>query len=46
VGLAAWREGTSAQELLAQTRAAAERASGVENSSGAATASPPALGRP
>jgi diguanylate cyclase (GGDEF)-like protein len=46
VGLAAWREGMSAEELLAQTRAAAERASGVENASGAATASPPALGRP
>ena len=45
VGLAAWREGTSAEELLAQTRAAAQRAAGVEASSGA-TASPPALGRP
>jgi len=46
VGLAAWREGADAEELLAQTRAAAQRASGVEISSGVAAASPPALGRP
>lgn len=46
VGLAAWREGTSAEDLLAQTRAAAQRASGVETVSGMTTASPPALGRP
>jgi diguanylate cyclase (GGDEF)-like protein len=46
VGLAAWREGTSAEELLAQTRAAAQRAAGVEASSGVVTVSPPALGRP
>ena len=45
VGLAVWREGTSAEELLAQTRAAAQRASGVDASAGVAT-SPPALGRP
>jgi two-component system cell cycle response regulator len=46
VGLAAWREGVGEQELLAQTRAAALRASGGEPASGGATASPPALGRP
>jgi diguanylate cyclase (GGDEF)-like protein len=46
VGLAAWREGVSDQELLAQTRAAAMRAAGVEPPTGGATASPPALGRP
>jgi diguanylate cyclase (GGDEF)-like protein len=46
VGLAAWRRGVSDQELLAQTRAAAMRAAGVEPAPGAATISPPALGRP
>ena len=45
VGLAAWREGVDGEELIAQTRAAAQRASG-EASAGSATASPPALGRP
>lgn len=46
VGLAAWRENVSATDLLAQARAAAQRASGLESASGPATASPPALGRP
>jgi diguanylate cyclase (GGDEF)-like protein len=46
VGLAAWREGVSDQELLAQTRAAAMRAAGLEPPPGGATVSPPALGRP
>jgi diguanylate cyclase (GGDEF)-like protein len=46
VGLAAWREGAGAAELLGQARAAAQRAAGVEASSGGATESPPALGRP
>jgi diguanylate cyclase (GGDEF)-like protein len=46
VGLAAWREGVSDQELLAQTRAAASRAAGVEPPLGGVTVSPPALGRP
>ena len=46
VGLAAWREGVGEHELLAQTRAAAQRASGVEPSAGVAATSPPALGRP
>jgi diguanylate cyclase (GGDEF)-like protein len=46
VGLAAWREGVGADDLLSQTRAAAARASGAEASSGAASTSPPALGRP
>jgi diguanylate cyclase (GGDEF)-like protein len=46
VGLAAWREGVGADELLSQTRAAAQRASGAEVSSGIVSASPPALGRP
>jgi GGDEF domain-containing protein len=46
VGLAAWREGVSGEELLAQTRAAAQRASGADARSGAISTSPPALGRP
>jgi diguanylate cyclase (GGDEF)-like protein len=46
VGLAAWRPGVGAEELLAHTRAAAARASGTEGASGIASASPPALGRP
>ena len=46
VGLAAWREGLGADELLAQTRVAAERGLSTEVSSGIASASPPALGRP
>jgi diguanylate cyclase (GGDEF)-like protein len=46
VGLAAWRDGLSDGELLARTRAAAQRASGIEPSAGAPSASPPALGRP
>ena len=40
------REGVGAEELLSQTRAAAQRASGAEVSSGIVSASPPALGRP
>jgi diguanylate cyclase (GGDEF)-like protein len=46
VGLAAWRQGVGADELLAQTRAAAARASGAEVSSPGVNTSPPALGRP
>ena len=46
VGLAAWREGVGSEELLAQTRSAAERASGIDPAPGGATMSPPALGRP
>jgi diguanylate cyclase (GGDEF)-like protein len=46
VGLAAWREGISDDDLLAQTRAAARQAAGVESAAGAASTSPPALGRP
>jgi diguanylate cyclase (GGDEF)-like protein len=46
VGLAAWREELSGEELLAQTRAAARRGLVAEATSGIATASPPALGRP
>jgi len=46
VGLAAWQESLSGEDLLAQTRAAAQRGSGADAVSGIATASPPALGRP
>jgi diguanylate cyclase (GGDEF)-like protein len=46
VGLAAWREDLSADDLLAQTRAAARRGLVSDATSGIATASPPALGRP
>jgi diguanylate cyclase (GGDEF)-like protein len=46
VGLAAWRQGVGADELLAQTRAAAARASGAEVSAPGVSTSPPALGRP
>jgi two-component system cell cycle response regulator len=46
VGLAAWREDLSGEDLLAQTRAAAQRGLIADVSSGIATASPPALGRP
>jgi diguanylate cyclase (GGDEF)-like protein len=46
VGLAAWREGVGVEELLSQTRAAAQRASGAEAPSGTVSTSPPALGRP
>jgi diguanylate cyclase (GGDEF)-like protein len=46
VGLAAWREGVGAEELLSQTRAAAARASGAEPAPGIVGTSPPALGRP
>jgi diguanylate cyclase (GGDEF)-like protein len=45
VGLAAWREDLSADDLLASTRAAAQRGH-VHDPTGLATASPPALGRP
>ena len=46
VGLAAWREDLSGEDLLAHTRAAARRGVGPDASSGIETASPPALGRP
>jgi diguanylate cyclase (GGDEF)-like protein len=46
VGLAAWREGVSAEDLVTQTRTAAQRASGADPRVGIAAASPPALGRP
>jgi hypothetical protein len=46
VGLAAWREGVGGDELLAQTRAAAQRASAADPRAGIVTISPPALGRP
>jgi two-component system, cell cycle response regulator len=46
VGLAAWREDLSGEDLLAQTRAAAQRGIVADAVSGIATASPPALGRP
>ena len=46
VGLAAWRPGVGAADLLSHTRAAAARASGAEGRSGVTSASPPALGRP
>jgi hypothetical protein len=40
VGLAAWRDGVGAEELLARTRAAAQVANGEEASTGAAGATP------
>jgi diguanylate cyclase (GGDEF)-like protein len=46
VGLAAWREGLSGEELLAQTREAARRGSGRDPRAGIISTSPPALGRP
>jgi diguanylate cyclase (GGDEF)-like protein len=46
VGLAAWRADLSGEELIAQTRAATLKEHAVDASSGIATASPPALGRP
>jgi two-component system, cell cycle response regulator len=46
VGLAAWREDLSGEDLLALTRAAAQRGLVADPVSGIATASPPALGRP
>jgi len=46
VGLAAWREALSGEDLLAHTRSAARRGIGPDASSGIETASPPALGRP
>src|SRR5215469_7115670 len=45
VGLAAWREDLSGDDLVAHTRAAARRGGGPDSSSGIETASPPALGR-
>jgi two-component system cell cycle response regulator len=46
VGLAAWRESLSADDLLAQTRAAARRGFSGDPAAEATAASPPALGRP
>src|SRR2546421_401001 len=46
VGLAAWHENLSAEDLLAQTRAAAQRGFTGEPPAGATAVSPPALGRP
>jgi GGDEF domain-containing protein len=46
VGLAAWQEDLSGDDLLEQTRAAARRGYGGEGSSGIASSSPPVLGRP
>lgn len=46
VGLAAWQEDLSGEDLLERTRAAARRGHIGEISSGMANSSPPALGRP
>jgi diguanylate cyclase (GGDEF)-like protein len=46
VGLAAWHENLSAEDLLAQTRAAAQRGFTGEPPAEATAVSPPALGRP
>jgi diguanylate cyclase (GGDEF)-like protein len=46
VGLAAWRESLSGEDLLAQTRAAARAEQVGDSSSAITTVSPPALGRP
>jgi two-component system, cell cycle response regulator len=46
VGLAAWQEDLSGEDLLGQTRAAARRGYGSEAPSGIVSSSPPVLGRP
>jgi diguanylate cyclase (GGDEF)-like protein len=46
VGLAAWQEDLSGEDLLAQTRAAARRGYGSDAPSGIVSSSPPVLGRP
>ena len=46
VGLAAWQEKMTAEELIAQARIAAQRGNGAEASSTLPSASPPVLGRP
>jgi len=47
VGLAAWRQDMSAEELLEQARQAGRRrGNGAESGSGLAGSSPPVLGRP
>jgi diguanylate cyclase len=46
VGLSAWREGVGGEELISQSRAAAELASGADPRAGIISTSPPALGRP
>ena len=46
VGLAAWRESMTTDDLLRQARSAARRGNGSEASSTLPSASPPVLGRP
>jgi diguanylate cyclase (GGDEF)-like protein len=46
VGLAAWQEDLTGEDLLTQTRAAARRGYGGDASSGGVSSSPPVLGRP
>ena len=46
VGLAAWRADQSEEDLLASTRAAAQRGGAGDAPGATVTASPPALGRP
>jgi diguanylate cyclase (GGDEF)-like protein len=46
VGLAAWQEDLSADDLLEQARAAARRGNGADGTSMLASSSPPVLGRP
>lgn len=46
VGLAAWQDGLSAEELLERARLAARRGNGSEPGPGLPSSSPPILGRP
>jgi diguanylate cyclase (GGDEF)-like protein len=46
LGLAAWQDDLSGDDLLERTRAAARRGYGAESSSALASSSPPVLGRP
>jgi len=46
VGLAAWQEGVSAEELIEQARTAGARATSAEMVAGLPGSSPPVLGRP
>ena len=46
VGLAAWQESLTAEELLERARLAARRGNGSEAGPGLPSSSPPILGRP
>jgi two-component system, chemotaxis family, sensor kinase Cph1 len=46
VGLAAWQDDVTAEDLLERARSAARRGNGAEGASTLASSSPPVLGRP